>query len=76
MNIRTNIFTPGLFPTYWKEKKGNVLIIRLSEEQGKLVYGTKKFQSENKTHFGNKMLFENRLTSFKEISEEEFITSK
>lgn len=71
MNNKINNLTPNLFPTYWREKKGTMAIIRISAEQGILIYENK--QNQNKTHFGNRTLFEERLTSYKEIPEEEFI---
>lgn len=76
MNHIINNFTPNLFPTYWKEKKGTTVIIRISAEQGIMIPGNNRFQNQIKTHFGNRTLFEGRLTSFKEIPEEEFNSSK
>ena len=72
MNIIINNLISNHFPTFWKEKKGNMLIMRFSDEQGKLTWGKRKYQTYNTTHFGNRLLFEQRLLSFIQIKEDEY----
>lgn len=72
MNISINNLKADLFPTFWQQKKGISLIKRLSAVQGRLISGYRKFNNLDKTHYGNSSLFEERLSAYKEISEDEF----
>ncbi|MGK7390139.1 MAG: hypothetical protein ACNS60_07300 [Candidatus Cyclobacteriaceae bacterium M2_1C_046] len=68
----TNINHSLNFPSYWKEKKGTISLIRIAFDRAITIIGSDKFKNENRTHFGSKFLMEERLNSFKEISMEEF----